>query len=344
MAPAASPAPDSDDLPDAPSIFREMARIRQLPQQAQPPVEFLRRAQYLAAARTPSSARSTGALELQDELGLVPSGSDLRFEELRLLSSDGFYDHRDHTVYVLDDPARRFPFAEERVLAHECIHALQDQNGLFSVRFPRSTDGMLAQQALIEGDATLAELLYEERNWHTPIRRVADRVMRGFAMEPISRQIFVRNPALANASAVSKGGFAFPLPGWGGFRRRAAERWRLRARRQGVCCPSRFHGADPTTNPEELLGAAHAACFAMTVAFVLTEAGHAPKQLKVAAAVEISKVGAGFSITSIALDLEARVEGLGSDQFRVFAEAAKTNCPVSKALSGTPISLSARLA
>ncbi|HTA93832.1 MAG TPA: hypothetical protein VK745_29850 [Polyangiaceae bacterium] len=177
----------------------------------------MRRAQYLAAARTPSSARSRGALELQDELGLVPSGSDLRVEELRLLSSDGFYDQRDHTVYVLDDPPRRLPFAEERVLAHECIHALQDQNGLFSVRFPGSTDGMLAQQALIEGDATLGELLYEERNWHTPIRRVADRVMRGFAMEPISRQIFVRNPALANAPAVQKEVLLFPYRGGAAF-------------------------------------------------------------------------------------------------------------------------------
>jgi osmotically inducible protein OsmC len=98
------------------------------------------------------------------------------------------------------------------------------------------------------------------------------------------------------------------------------------------------------TNPEELLGAAHASCFAMTVAFVLTDAGHAPKQLKVTAAVDISKVGAGFAITSIALDLEARVDGLGADQFRTLTEAAKANCPVSKALSATPISLTSRLA
>jgi osmotically inducible protein OsmC len=98
------------------------------------------------------------------------------------------------------------------------------------------------------------------------------------------------------------------------------------------------------TNPEELLGAALAACFAMTVAFVLTDAGHAPKQLKVTAAVEISKVGEGFAITSIALGLEARVDGLGADQFRTLADAAKANCPVSKALSATPISLTSRLA
>jgi osmotically inducible protein OsmC len=98
------------------------------------------------------------------------------------------------------------------------------------------------------------------------------------------------------------------------------------------------------TNPEELLGAAHAACFAMTVAFVLTDAGHAPKELKVAAAVDISKVGAGFAITSIALDLEARVDGLSAERFRTLTEAAKANCPVSKALSATPISLTSRLA
>jgi osmotically inducible protein OsmC len=98
------------------------------------------------------------------------------------------------------------------------------------------------------------------------------------------------------------------------------------------------------TNPEELLGAAHAACFAMTVAFVLTGAGHAATSLEVTAAVEISKAGEGYAITSIALDLEARVDGLGVEQFQSFAEAAKKNCPVSKALSATRISLTARLA
>jgi osmotically inducible protein OsmC len=107
---------------------------------------------------------------------------------------------------------------------------------------------------------------------------------------------------------------------------------------------TRFEDGYAATNPEELLGAAHAACFAMTVAFLLTEAGSVAKQLRVAAAVEISKVGAGFAITSIALDLEASVEGIGIDQFRALAEGAKINCPVSKALSATPISLTARLA
>jgi osmotically inducible protein OsmC len=98
------------------------------------------------------------------------------------------------------------------------------------------------------------------------------------------------------------------------------------------------------TNPEELLGAAHAACFAMTVAFVLSDAGHVPKRLKVTSTVDISKIGTAFSITSIALDLEAHAEGLPIELFRVLAEAAKANCPVSRALSATPITLTARLA
>jgi osmotically inducible protein OsmC len=118
-------------------------------------------------------------------------------------------------------------------------------------------------------------------------------------------------------------------------------------RAQPYSFKTRFQSGEestPGTNPEELLGAAHASCFAMTVAFILTEAGHAPKRLRVSAAVDISKAGAGFAITSIALDLEAHVEGLPVEKFRALAEAAKTNCPVSKALSATPMSLTARLA
>jgi len=118
-------------------------------------------------------------------------------------------------------------------------------------------------------------------------------------------------------------------------------------RAQPYSFKTRFQSSEDSkaaTNPEELLGAAHAACFAMTVAFILTEAGHAPKRLKVTAAVDISKIGAGFAITSIALDLEAHVEGLPIEKFRALTEAAKLNCPISKALSATPISLTARLA
>jgi osmotically inducible protein OsmC len=97
------------------------------------------------------------------------------------------------------------------------------------------------------------------------------------------------------------------------------------------------------TNPEELLGAAHAGCFAMALAFALTDAGHAPSELKVTAAVEIAKSGDGFAIKGIALDLQAKVPGIAADRFAALAEAAKKNCPISKALSATPMTLNAKL-
>jgi len=97
------------------------------------------------------------------------------------------------------------------------------------------------------------------------------------------------------------------------------------------------------TNPEELLGAAHAGCFAMALSFALTGAGHPPTELRVTAEVDISKVGEGFAITNIALDLAGKVPGLDVAKFQELAEAAKKGCPISKALSATPITLSAKL-
>ncbi len=97
------------------------------------------------------------------------------------------------------------------------------------------------------------------------------------------------------------------------------------------------------TNPEELLGAAHAGCYAMATSFALTEAGHPPTELRVTAAVDLSKVEDGFVIKTIALDLEARVPGIDAAKFQALAEAAKKGCPLSKALAATPITLSARL-
>jgi osmotically inducible protein OsmC len=108
---------------------------------------------------------------------------------------------------------------------------------------------------------------------------------------------------------------------------------------------TRFQSEDGKagTNPEELLGAAHAGCYAMAVSFALTEAGHAPGELRVTAAVDLSKVDEGFAIKTIALDLEARVPGIDPAKFQAIAEAAKKGCPVSKALAATPITLSAKL-
>ena len=108
---------------------------------------------------------------------------------------------------------------------------------------------------------------------------------------------------------------------------------------------TRFQSEDGKagTNPEELLGAAHAGCFAMALSFALTDAGHAPEELKVVASVDLQKDGAGFTIKNIALDLQAKVSGIDDATFQKIAAEAKANCPLSKALSATPITLTAKL-
>jgi len=108
---------------------------------------------------------------------------------------------------------------------------------------------------------------------------------------------------------------------------------------------TRFQSEDGLagTNPEELLGAAHAGCFAMATAFALTDAGHPPEDLRVTANVDLQKAGDGFAIKTIGLELEAKVSGIDAAKFQEIAEAAKKNCPLSKALAATPITLSAKL-
>ncbi|HEY7529064.1 MAG TPA: OsmC family protein [Gemmatimonadota bacterium] len=105
---------------------------------------------------------------------------------------------------------------------------------------------------------------------------------------------------------------------------------------------SRFEdGRD--TNPEELIGAAHAACFSMALSLILGNAGHVPTRIRTLARVHIEKAGEGFAITRIELDTEGQVPGIDAAAFRESAEQAKAGCPVSKALAATPISLTARL-
>jgi osmotically inducible protein OsmC len=108
---------------------------------------------------------------------------------------------------------------------------------------------------------------------------------------------------------------------------------------------TRFQSEDGKagTNPEELLAAAHAGCYAMALSFALTEAGHAPTELRVTAAADLNKVDDGFAITSIVLELEARVAGIDKSKFETIAEKAKKGCPISKALAATPITLSTKL-
>ncbi len=108
---------------------------------------------------------------------------------------------------------------------------------------------------------------------------------------------------------------------------------------------TRFQSEDGKagTNPEELLAAAHAGCFAMATSFALTDAGHPPEELHVAAAVDLAKVEGGFAIATIALTLEARVQGIDFAKLSEIAEGAKKGCPLSKALAATPITLSVKL-
>ena len=105
---------------------------------------------------------------------------------------------------------------------------------------------------------------------------------------------------------------------------------------------SRFEQG-PGTNPEELIGAAHAGCFSMFLSAVLEMAGFAPERVHTSARVHIDKVGEGFKITTIELETEGKVPGIDEKTFREKAEDAKKGCPVSMALTGVEIRLKASL-
>lgn len=97
------------------------------------------------------------------------------------------------------------------------------------------------------------------------------------------------------------------------------------------------------TNPEELIGAAHAGCFTMQLSALLGKAGFTPTRLRTTARVHLEKQGEGFAIPRIELETEGNVPGIDAPTFQKHAETAKSGCPVSKALAGTQISLKARL-
>ena len=104
--------------------------------------------------------------------------------------------------------------------------------------------------------------------------------------------------------------------------------------------------ADGTTSPEELIAAAHSACFAMQLSAIIGEAGGTVESLEVSADVSLGpdKQNGGFRLTGIQLTVRGEVEGLDADGFVKAAEDAKVGCPVSKALTGVDISLDAALA
>lgn len=88
------------------------------------------------------------------------------------------------------------------------------------------------------------------------------------------------------------------------------------------------------TSPEELLAAAHAACFSMALSHELSQAGHAPTRLSVAAAVSFDPVDAGFAVTTSRLKVRGVVPGIDQDAFAQYADAAGEGCPISGALKG----------
>ena len=100
--------------------------------------------------------------------------------------------------------------------------------------------------------------------------------------------------------------------------------------------------AGPGTNPEELIGAAHAGCFTMALSGQLGQAGLTAQELRTTATVSMEKQGEGFAITAVHLDLVAKIPGASQEAFDKAANTAKENCPVSKLLNAN-ITLSSRL-
>ena len=108
-----------------------------------------------------------------------------------------------------------------------------------------------------------------------------------------------------------------------------------------VTWTARAEGVPGRTNPEELMAAAHSACFSMAFSNALAQAGHAPESLQVTAAVTFQP---GEGITGSHLLVSAKVPGISEADFERIADDAKQNCPVSKALAGVAITLEASLA
>lgn len=98
----------------------------------------------------------------------------------------------------------------------------------------------------------------------------------------------------------------------------------------------------PGTNPEELIGAAHAGCFSMAFSMLLGEAGYTPSSIDTKAEVTLSKQDDGFAVTAVALTMNAAIPGIDQSTFEAIADKAKKGCPISKLLNAD-ISLEASL-
>jgi lipoyl-dependent peroxiredoxin len=97
------------------------------------------------------------------------------------------------------------------------------------------------------------------------------------------------------------------------------------------------------TNPEELVAAAHAACFSMAFANIVAGKGYKPEEVSTTAIATLSNPGNGFLITEMELNTEARIGGIDENTFLTLANEAKANCPISKTLSSVNIKLKAKL-
>jgi lipoyl-dependent peroxiredoxin len=106
---------------------------------------------------------------------------------------------------------------------------------------------------------------------------------------------------------------------------------------------SRLEDGQSATNPEELLGAAHAGCFTMALVAQLSGAGFTPTEIQTEAKVSFDKVGDGFAITRVDLQTVADIDGMDDATFQTLAADAKKNCPVSKALAAIDIGVKATL-
>ncbi|MBV9311445.1 MAG: OsmC family peroxiredoxin [Solirubrobacterales bacterium] len=107
---------------------------------------------------------------------------------------------------------------------------------------------------------------------------------------------------------------------------------------------ARVEDVERSSNPEELIAAAHAGCFTMSLANQLSSEGHPPNDLQTTAMVQLEQQEQGFSITQIKLTTVGDVPGVDEAQFEELANRAKQTCPVSRALAGTEIVLEAKLA
>jgi len=105
---------------------------------------------------------------------------------------------------------------------------------------------------------------------------------------------------------------------------------------------SRFENGKGT-NPEELVAAAHAACFSMAFANIVAGKGYNPEEVSTTAVATLSNPGGGFLITGIELTTEARIKGIDESTFQALANEAKANCPISKTLASVNIKLNAKL-